>query len=218
MLLKKMSKIDRITLMETFIHWIVQHAHHAHWFIFGAILLAGFNIPISADLLILAGAFLAATVVPEHTLYLYLSIFLGCYFSACIAYWFGRLAGKKLGRFSWFSKLLPQERLNKTRRFYQKYGFWTLLIGRFIPFGIRNCIFMTTGMSRLSFVKFAIWDFFACLAWTSCAFYAFFTLGHHYQMVWHYVKTFNLLIFAAFSVTLIAFLWYKRRKKPITEC
>lgn len=203
--------------MESFIQWIIQHAHQAHWLIFPIILLAGLNVPISVDLIILAAAFLAATVVPEHTLLLYLSIFLGCYFSACLSYWVGRIVGEKLCRFSWFSKLLPESRLNKANRFYQKYGFWTLLLGRFIPFGVRNCIFMTAGMSRLNFGKFVLWDLFACLVWSSSTFYLFFTLGQNYQVVWHYVKTFNLLIFAAFSVTLIAFIWYKRRKKPITE-
>lgn len=203
--------------METFIQWIAKHAHQAHWFIFPLILLAGLNIPISVDVIILAAAFLAATIVPQYTLPLYLSIFLGCYFSAYLAYWLGRLAGKKLSQYKWFSRFLPKERLDKARGFYQKYGFWTLLIGRFIPFGVRNCIFMTSGMSRLHFGKFALWDFFACLLWSSSTFYLFFTLGQHYQTVWHYVKTFNILIFAAFSVTLIALVWYKRRKKPITK-
>ena len=203
--------------MESFIQWIIEHAHQAHWLIFPIILIAGLNIPISIDVIILAAAFLAATVVPEHIFWLYLSIFLGCYFSAWLAYWLGRFAGEKLCRYAWFSKLLPQKRLEKTRQFYQKYGFWALLLGRFIPFGVRNCIFMSSGMSRVHFGKFALWDFFACLLWSASTFYFFFALGQNYQLVWHTVKTFNILIFVAFSVTLIAFIWYKRRKKPVTE-
>ncbi len=199
--------------MEALIQWISGHAPYAHWFIFGAILLAGFNIPISADLLILVGAFLAATLVPEHTIHLYLSVFLGCYFSAWAAYWLGRLAGKKLCAYKWFSTLFSQERLKKTQKFYEKHGFWTLLIGRFIPFGVRNCIFMTSGMSRLSFVKFALWDLVACFIWSTLYFYLFYLLGQNYQAVYSYLKTVHLFIFGAFGVTLIAFIWDKRRKK-----
>lgn len=54
--------------MESLIEWLLQHAEHAHWYIFVAILLAGFNIPISADILLVMGGFLAATIIPEHLL------------------------------------------------------------------------------------------------------------------------------------------------------
>jgi membrane protein DedA with SNARE-associated domain len=203
--------------MNTLIEWISSHAEQAHWFIFGALLLAGINIPISADLLIIVAAFLAATVIPEHALHLFLAVFVGCYFSAWAAYWLGRLIGGKLRQYGWFAKLIPEPRLEKIHHFYEKYGFLTLLIGRFIPLGVRNCIFMSSGMSRMHFGKFALWDIAACFTWTACSFYAFYTIGQNYQVLWHYVKTFNILIFAAFSVTLIAVFWYKRRKKTAAE-
>ena len=38
-------------------------------------------------------------------------------------------------------------------------------------------------------------------------------LGQSYQMIWDYVKAFNILIFIAFGVTAIGFFWYKKRKK-----
>jgi len=199
--------------METLIQWISAHAGYAHWFILGAILLAGMNIPISADVLIISGAVIAATVMPEHTLHLYLSVFLGCYFSAWIAYWIGRLLGRKLLAYRWFSRFLPQERLDKIQKFYEKHGLLTLLIGRFIPFGVRNCIFMTTGMSRMHFGRFALFDLAACFVWSSTLFYMFYTIGQHYEAMASSFKTINFLIFAAFGVTLIALIWYKRRKK-----
>ncbi|MBS0615125.1 MAG: DedA family protein [Verrucomicrobia bacterium] len=195
--------------MDGLISWITAHAAHAHWIIFGALLLAGFNIPISADLLIIASALLAATIIPEHTIHLYLAIFLGCYASAAIAYWVGRLVGKKLQRWRFFAKLLSPERLEKVQKFYHRRGFWTLLVGRFIPFGVRNCIFMSTGMSRLSFKKFALWDLLACFLWSLSVFTLIYYLGHNTQ----YLKIFNLSLFSAFAVTLILFIWYKRKKK-----
>lgn len=203
--------------MEALINWISAYANYAHWFIFGAIILAGVNIPISADIIILAAAFIAATLVPENTLYLYLAVFLGCYFSAFAAYWLGRLAGNKLCSYSWFAKFFPPKRLEKTKQFYAKYGFWALLIGRFIPFGVRNCIFMTSGMSRLPFGKFALWDLPACFIWSSFYFFLFYLIGQNYAVVYGYLKAFHLLIFAAFSVTLIGFIWYKRRKKLLAN-
>jgi membrane protein DedA with SNARE-associated domain len=203
--------------MEHLTEIIANHAHNAHWYIFVAIILAGFNIPFSADLLILAAAILAATIVPEHTWILFFSILFGCYFSAMCAYWLGRLIGTTLSKGKFFGKFLSPERLFKIKQFYEKYGLWTLVLGRFIPFGVRNCIFMSSGMSKLNFGKFILMDALACSLWCSICFYLFFTLGQNYETVWHYLKTFNLLIFAAFSVTVIGIIWYKSRKRTRTS-
>ncbi len=203
--------------MDSIVAWITQHAEHAHWYIFVAILLAGFNIPISADILIIGAAVLAATIIPDHVWHLYLSIFLGCYFSAWIAYWLGRLAGKKLCRFRWFQKIFPIHRVEKIQKFYHKHGLWTLIIGRFIPFGVRNCIFMSSGISRVSFLRFALLDLPACLIWSSLAFYLFFSLGKNFQTLVNHLKIVNISIFLAFGVTVITILWYKRRKKTVIE-
>ena len=107
--------------------------------------------------------------------------------------------------------------MEKIKQFYEKYGLWTLVVGRFIPFGVRNCIFMSSGMSKLHFGKFILMDAVACAVWCSSLFYLFYTLGQNYDVIWHYLKTFNLIVFAAFSVTVIGLIWYKIRKKPKIE-
>jgi membrane-associated protein len=192
---------------------ITHHAHNAHWYIFIAIILAGFNIPFSADLLILLAAVLAATIVPENAWVLFGSILVGCYISAMCAYWVGRILGSTLFKTSFFSKLFSAARLSKINRFFNKYGLWTLVIGRFIPFGVRNCIFMSSGMSKMHFGKFILMDALACTLWCSTCFYLFFSVGQNYHVLWEYLKTFNLVIFIAFSVTVIGFIWYKVKKK-----
>lgn len=192
---------------------ITRHAPTAHWYIFGALILAGFNLPFSADALILLSAFLAAVIIPEHTWHLFFSALIGCYLSAMCAYWVGRILGPTLQRISFFSKIFYPARIDKIHHFYEKYGLWTLMFGRFIPFGVRNCIFMTAGLSKMDFIKFILRDSIACSLWCGTIFYAFYTLGQNFQVIWETLKTFNLVIFAAFSVTVIGFIWYKRRKK-----
>ncbi len=203
--------------MDSLLIWITEHAQHAHWFIFIAILLAGFNIPISADVLIVGAAVLAATLIPQHTWHLYLAIFLGCYFSAWIAYWCGRLVGSRLSRFGWFQRFFPAERIEKIQKFYNRHGLWTLILGRFIPFGVRNCIFMSSGISKVPFFRFALQDLPACLIWTSLSFYLFYSLGKNFHTLLTHLKIVNVIIFLAFGVTVITLLWYKRRKKTAVE-
>jgi membrane-associated protein len=199
--------------MEFLQNWILQHTENPHWILFIAILLAGINIPISIDVLIILAATLAATIFPEHIWHLYAAIFLGCYFSAWISFWMGRLLGQKLSRFHWFNKIAPPPRLKTIQGFYKKYGFLTLLIGRFIPFGVRNCIFMSSGMSHVSFFKFALWDLCACFVWSSLSFYCFFVLGNNLTPLLKNIKIVNISLFVLFCLAIMVVIWYKKKKR-----
>ncbi len=90
--------------MQPIIDFIVQHSSYAPWMTFILILLAGLNLPISLDAIIVLSAFLAATTIPEHTLPLYFSILIGAYFSAWVSYWVGRTVGTKLLKLRYFAK------------------------------------------------------------------------------------------------------------------
>lgn len=201
-----------------FFHSLLQsEAHRAHWYLFGGLLLAGMNIPLSADVLILCAALLASTIVPENVLKLYFGALFGCYFSAMIAFWLGRIVGTKLTKISFFAKILRPERLVKIRSFYESHGLLTLIFGRFIPFGIRNCIFMSTGMCKLSFRKFVLRDAIACSIWCTLCFFLYYSIGANYQVLMDYIKKANLVIFLGFSVTVIGFIWYKRKKNARSQ-
>lgn len=203
--------------MDGLVEFITQHASKAHWFIFIALLLAGCNIPVSIDVVMILSAVLAASFVPEHKYLLFASVLFGCSFSAWIAYGLGRFIGPRLTNTRLFSKLLSSQRLEKIKGFYAKYGIWTFIVGRFIPFGVRNCIFMTSGMSKMPFKTFALRDAVGCTIWTTCCFTIFYLIGQNFQMIWGYVKTFNIVIFSAFSVTVIAIFWYKLKKRKQLE-
>lgn len=109
--------------------------------------------------------------------------------------------------------MLPPSKIDKVETYYQKYGIATLIIGRFIPFGVRNCIFVSTGLSKMNFFKFALIDFIACSAWSSIMFFSFYHLGKNFEVLKQHLKVFNIVVFLAFSVTVITVIWYKYRKK-----
>ncbi|MBM3207363.1 MAG: DedA family protein [Chlamydiae bacterium] len=203
--------------MEKIIDLISSNAQHAHWFIFFGLLLAGCNIPISIDVVMILTAVLAASFVPENTLILFLSLLLGCLFSAWIAYFIGRHLGEKLSKTKLFSKVLSPQKLEKINKFYSKYGIWTFIVGRFIPFGVRNCIFMTSGMSKVPFRKFMCRDAVGCTVWASTCFTIFYFLGQNFETILSKMKAFNLIIFVAFSVTVITLICYKLRKNKYTK-
>jgi len=199
--------------MNSLVEIIHAHAHQAHWIVFSLLMLAGVNIPISEDLMIITSGLIAATILPENVWILFAAVFLGSYLSDWIAYWIGRTLGRKMWKFRWFQKTIHPKRLVQAQIFYEKYGFFTLLIGRFIPFGVRNCLFMTAGIGKMHFGKFLISDGIACLLSNSVLFFLTYELGKNYQILLKFIKTFNIAIFSIFIVTLIAFVWYKVTKK-----
>jgi membrane protein DedA with SNARE-associated domain len=196
--------------------FIFEHAAYAHWIVFGALILAGFNIPVSEDLMIIFSAVLSATVVPENTAKLFVGVFLGCYLSDWICYWMGRKLGPKLWNFSWMAKRVDRKRVDQIQKYYEKYGFWTLLIGRFIPFGVRNALFLTAGLGKMHFGRFILSDGIACLTSNTALFFLAYSVGKNYEALLTTLKTFNILLFGAFVVAIIGLIWYKRKKKPAT--
>jgi membrane-associated protein len=202
---------------------IYKYPHQAHWIIFFALILAGFNIPISEDLMLVTSGVLASAFVPENTFKLWAAVFIGAYISDAIAYWTGRLLGPKLLTMKFFSKFLKQERIDKMHAFYEKWGFLAFLVGRFVPFGVRNCLFISAGMGHMSFPKFLLMSGFASLISTTTAFYIAYTFGKHYEVLLDYLKTFDVAIIIVISASVLAvigFIWYKKRsnaKKKINR-
>ena len=72
--------------------------------------------------------------------------------------------------------MITPARMTKVQGYYEKHGALTLLFGRFIPFGVRNSLFLTAGMGKMNFARFAVYDFIACMI----SVVTFFILYVHY--------------------------------------
>lgn len=197
--------------MEGLTEFILANKHWSHWLIFGSVLLAGLNIPISIDVMMIITALLAAHIVPENLTALFCAMLIGCLLSAWIAYWLGRLAGPKITQLPLVRTALSEKRIAKTKQFYDRYGLWTFMVGRFIPLGVRNCIFMSSGLSRMPFLKFILFDFLACTVWAGTTFYLFYIASSHYSTLISSLKWVNIAI-GTLAVAVIGCLWYKKKK------
>lgn len=196
--------------MENILSFIVDHASSAHYLVFLLFMLAGINFPISEDLLIIFSAVLASTVVPENWLKLFLAVFLGAFLSDWIPYWIGRKWGVHIWKLKWFSRLVKPEKFLKVKESYLRFGSLTLFLGRFIPFGVRNCLFAVAGMSKMSFVKFLVVDGLACFASNTTLFFLSYFCGKNYEVLLDQLRWVNLGIFLLFLVALITFFCYKK--------
>lgn len=202
--------------------FLAAHAHQAHWLALGGILLAGLNFPVSLDLVTASCALLAATVAQDHLPHLFLAVLVGCIASASLTYWIGRLGGERLLRLRIFRSIMSEERILRMRRFYEKRGLLAFLVGRFIPFGVRNCLFLSSGMSRLPYSTFLARDALASSVWSISFFSLFYLFGRSYsyacERMIHNIgmileTALPKIVIAAFLVTGIAILWYNRPRR-----
>lgn len=185
------------------------HIHLIPFIIFGLLMLAGMNFPISEDLLIFITAIIAVQN-PSYAPWLYLALFLGALVSDLVAYSIGRFLGPKLFYFPMFKKLMSKDKLHRMANFYNKYGLGVIVVGRFIPFGVRNLMFITAGLGKANFFKFLIADLTAVFVTVTSYFLLFYHFG---EAMLDFLKRMNVFIFLIFIISISIYLLIKKRKK-----
>jgi len=189
--------------MEDTLNFACEHAHSAHWVIFILLMLAGLNIPISEDILLLTAGAIASTCIPERTFHLFAWVLVGCWISAWEAYGIGRYFGPKLYDIRWFHRIMNPAKIEKLHYYYEKFGVFTFIIGRFCPGGVRNALFMTAGLGKMTFWKFILRDGVACIISVSTLFYIGFSLGENSHAIIHYIRKYNHFAFAIIALALV---------------
>lgn len=162
--------------MEQIFSFIVETSSNAYWILFVLLLLAGLNVPLSLDLILISGGALGSLHVEDHLMRLYLFLLAGCILSAWEAYWIGRSLGPKLYTLSPFKSVITKERVERLNRLFEKFGIFLFIVVRFIPGGVRNALFMTSGLGKMPFHLFALRDSLGCFFSAT----ALFSLGYFF--------------------------------------
>lgn len=198
--------------MESIFTFICEHANNAHLIFLFLLFLAGLNVPISEDVLLLTGGALVSRCIPDQYLHLYLWMLFGCWVSGWEAYLIGRLFGRKLFNYRFFNHVVNEERIKKLHVTYEKYGIWTFIVGRLIPGGVRNALLITSGMGKMPFLKFAFRDLVAAIISTNIMFYLGYTFGEHYEEIVATFQQYNRVALLLFF-SLLCFLFFRARQQ-----
>lgn len=110
---------------------------------------------------------------------------------------------------------LSNRKMEKTRRWFDKYGIILLLISCFFP-GIRQFIGYFSGIVGLPFRKFALYTYTGALIWVVC----FISIGTLFGPQWQYVieviennTWIILMVLCGICLLYIGFRWRMRLKK-----
>ena len=129
----------------------------------GTALFVGVVIPfLTGDSLLFAAGIIAGTANHISIWVLAIGVGVAAFAGDQVGFWMGRRFGKpvlvKRGG-AWVRKAVA-----RTERFYELFGWWSVVIGRYIPWG-RVFIPPIAGISRMSYPRFATANLVGALAW-----------------------------------------------------
>jgi membrane protein DedA with SNARE-associated domain len=132
---------------------------------------------------------------------------LGCNLGSVLAYWIGAWGGRpmveRFGRYV----LLSKHDLDRTTRFFDKYGAITVLVGRLLPV-VRTFIALPAGIARMSQVRFHLYTFIGSWPWCFVLAYVGKRLGQSWDTDPRFKAIFHRFHLGVELVLVAGILWF----------
>ena len=168
-------------------------------------LLVGFFLP--GDSLLFSAGLVAAARSDVNIVILVLTVFLAAFIGDQVGY----VLGRKIGRpyFQRRNSKRMQKMLLKSERFYEKYGWWSVVIARYIPW-VRTFVPPIAGTVKMNYYKFLSANALGAFLWGIGI-----TLAGFYSGSISWVKdiSYALAIFFISASLISALLNYLREKR-----
>ena len=130
------------------------------------------------SLLFVSGTVVAAADINIHLLVA--TLFTAAVLGDSVNYAIGRYIGPKAfhrPQDTWLGRWLKPEYLDRTHRFYEKYGAFTIIIGRFVPI-VRTFAPFLAGVGAMTYQKFLSYNVIGAAAWVGSLAYAGYLFGN----------------------------------------
>lgn len=148
------------------------------------------------SLLFAAGAFAAAGRLD-------LALVLAVGFIASITgYFAGYYSGRVYGRKLFFSprvKQLKPEHVEQAEAFYQRHGYVTLVVGRFLPF-VHTVAPIIAGLTKMKLIPFTILNIIGAVIWTTTATLLGYYIGQAIPNAEYYIVIVAILVAIAVNL------------------
>ena len=168
-------------------------------------LLVGFFLP--GDSLLFSAGLVAAVRNDVNIVILVLTVFLAAFLGDQVGY----VLGRKIGRpyFQRRNSKRMQKMLLKSERFYEKYGWWSVVIARYIPW-VRTFVPPIAGTVKMNYYKFLSANALGAFLWGVGITLAGFYSG---SIPWVKDISYALAIFFISASLISALLNYLREKR-----
>lgn len=167
-----------------------------------AILLENLFPPIPSEVVLpLAGFTAAQGKMNVYLAFVFATI--GSVVGAYILYGVGAAVGaerlRKIADWMW---LTTREDVNKSLHWFDKYGTWSILVGRLIP-GIRSLISIPAGIDRMNLFQFGLYTTIGSAVWNAILVALGYWLGDRYTVVADVIDQYSNVVYAIVAVLLV---------------
>jgi len=185
------------------------HPIWAYSFLFVSALIENIFPPIPGDTVTIIGAYLVGLGALQFwgvflsTTLGSITGFMGLY---GFAFWLERkIIEKHLS--SWVTRV----HIDKVERWFQQYGFWIILLNRFLS-GVRSVISLVAGITKMNpFWVFSL-GIISCAIWNGGLIYLGATLGKNWQDILAFLSSYNKIVFLLLILVLIIYLFFRFAK------
>lgn len=159
------------------------------------------------SLLFAAGAFAAAGSL--NVFFLFGILLLAAIGGDTVNYWIGDFIGPKIFNQKKV-RFLKKEHLDKTHRFFEKYGGKTIIIARFVPI-VRTFAPFVAGIGAMTYSKFILYNVIGGLLWIVL----FLFTGYFFGNIPFIRSNFSLVIIAIIVISILPGIieFFRHRKK-----
>lgn len=126
-----------------------------------------------------------------------------------VNYWIGQTAGPTVFRQD-RSRMFRREHLDRTQRFFERYGNMTIVLARFVPI-VRTVAPFVAGMGRMSYGRFLFYNVAGGAAWVAI----FVAVGYSFGNIPLVRRNFSLMIFAIIVLSVVPAVveaWHRRSR------
>jgi len=164
------------------------------------------------SLLFAAGALSANANAELNPLWLFVALSAAAIAGDTVNYWIGAVVGPKA--FSGNIRFLKKEYLDRTHRFYERYGGKTIIIARFVPI-VRTFAPFVAGIGAMNYARFIVYNIVGGLAWV-----AIFIFGGYWFGNLRIVKeNFSMVVIAIILISVMPMVieYLRARSHPAEE-
>jgi membrane-associated protein len=161
------------------------------------------------SLLFAAGTFASAKALKVHWLFILLAA--AAILGDTANYWIGHFIGPRVFHQE-KSRFLKREYLDRTHRFYEKYGAETIIIARFVPI-IRTFAPFVAGIGRMSYWRFISYNVIGGIGWVALFVFG----GYFFGNIPFVRRNFSLVIIAIIIISVLPALFEVFRQRRETR-
>jgi len=125
----------------------------------------------------------------------------------------GKDLGYRLTQIWPLKKMLTPPRIEKAKTSFQIHGYRIVFLARFMP-GIRTVFMFTSGLLKLHYWKFILYDFAGTLIVVPCMLFSMTWVAGNRDAIMIFIHRFQWLILALVA-SYFTFWWLKRRRLNI---